>query len=58
MSARKVVEASTFKAPSLPDGADPQAARKIAAIANTVMELKIFFIMNSYFLSPTKMMRD
>jgi hypothetical protein len=44
MSARKVVEASTFKAPSFFDGADPHAVRKNAVTINTETKLKIFFI--------------
>jgi hypothetical protein len=44
MSARKVVEASTFKAPSFFDGAVPHAARKSTAAINTKTKLKIFFI--------------
>jgi hypothetical protein len=45
MSARKVVEARTLKAPSLLFGADPQAVKKRAARVNVeIMKLNIFFI--------------
>jgi hypothetical protein len=45
MSARKEVEASTLKAPSLPVEADPHAVKKRAArVIIPIMVLKTFFI--------------
>jgi hypothetical protein len=58
MSARKVVEASTFKAPSLLFGADPQAVKKRAArVVNTVMELIILFIYDPFYF-PHHLVRE